>query len=143
MRVAIPAPMARIALDWTWGSAVGVASNAIEIWPAIRSPIIGAEPRYGTWTMSRPPANALNCSPQRWRIEPRPEEPKVYFPGLAFTRATRLFTSVAGIVGFTPRSVGVTPTCPIGAKSRTGSYGIFLYSPGLMAWVETVAISSV
>src|SRR5262245_28840733 len=34
-------------------------------------------------------------------------------------------------------------TCPIGAKSRTGSYGMFLYNPGLIACVDTVAISNV
>src|SRR6516162_41312 len=57
--------------------------------------------------------------------------------------ATRLLTSFARTEGCTASSVGVTPTCPIGAKSRTGSYGIFLYNPGLMACVDTVAISKV
>ena len=65
------------------------------------------------------------------------------FPGFSLINATRLLTSVAGTEGCNPSSVGVTPTWPIGAKSRTGSYGMFLYSPGLMAWVDTVAISKV
>ena len=45
MRVAMPAPIARIAPDCACGNAVGVASKAIEIWPATKSDIIGAEPR--------------------------------------------------------------------------------------------------
>src|SRR5262245_53035584 len=57
--------------------------------------------------------------------------------------ATRLLTSFARTEGCTASSVGVTPTCPIGAKSRTGSYGMFLYNPGLIACVDTVAISNV
>jgi hypothetical protein len=46
MRVAMPAPIARIAPDRACGSAVGVASKTMEIWPPTRSDIIiGAEPR--------------------------------------------------------------------------------------------------
>src|SRR5438105_3493220 len=43
MRCAMPAPMARIAPACACGIAVGVASKAMEIWPATRSDIIGAE----------------------------------------------------------------------------------------------------
>ena len=71
----MPAPSARSLPDCASGSAVGVASNAIEIWPPTRSVSIGAEPLYGTCVMSSPPAIALNSSPHRCRIEPRPDEP--------------------------------------------------------------------
>src|SRR6516162_6960436 len=93
--------------------------------------------------MSSPPASALNSSPHRCRIEPTPEEPKVNLPGFVRIKATRLLTSDAGIDGFTASIVGVTPTRPTGAKSRIGSYGMRLYKAGLIAFVDTVAISKV
>src|SRR5690348_2709993 len=126
MRASMPAPIARIAPDLASGIAVGVASNAMLIWPPTRSVSIGAEPRYGPGVMLRPPASDLHSSPHRCRIEPTPEEPKVYLPGLALTSAIRLARSVTGSLLLTPSSVGVTPTRAIGVKSRIGSYGMRL-----------------
>ena len=67
----------------------------------------------------------------------------MYLPGLALSSAVRPLTSVAATEGCVTSRIGVTPTCPIGAKSFTASYGIFLYKPGLMAWVDTVDINRV
>jgi hypothetical protein len=60
----------------TIGTKAVMTSMPSGIWPAIRSVVIGAPPRYGTcviWIF----ITALVISPTMWPIEPGPPEPKV------------------------------------------------------------------
>ena len=50
---------------------------------------------------------------------------------------------VCAFAGLMTSTLGTPATSVIGAKSLTGSYGIFGYSDGLIACVPTVPISSV
>ena len=51
--------------------------------------------------------------------------------------------SRCAVCGFITSTFGTCATSVIGVKSRSGSYGIFLYSQGLMACVATAPITIV
>src|ERR1051325_2081737 len=84
----------------------------------------GALPLYGTtldWTC----AIAVKSSATRGGVAPGPEVAKVYLPGFALSRATNSFAFAAGKEGCVTSANGVTATMLTGAKSLSGSYGIF------------------
>src|SRR5438876_5319421 len=62
---------------------------------------------------------------------------------MRFASATSSATLLTGCEGCTTIATGASATRAIGVKSRSASYGNFLYRAGLMACVPTVAMSSV
>src|SRR5205085_12463730 len=79
-------PSARNAPDWTGGRDVVETSMPTCTCPPMRSVIIGAPPRYGTWIILTP-AIILNSSPAICEVEPVPYEASVILPGSALASA--------------------------------------------------------
>ncbi len=73
----------------------------------------------------RVPVSLMNSSPFIWLRPPLPEEPNEYLPGLAFSSLMKDAISVAGNEGLTTSTFGTSARLLIGAKSLTGSYGVF------------------
>src|SRR3954468_3155232 len=71
-----------------------------------------------------PPAASRYSSVARCRIVPLPPEPKLYWPGLAFSMAmkSRLLVALT-LFGFTTSTMGVAPRIAIGVKSLGMSKG--------------------
>src|SRR5262249_4680539 len=111
------------------------------IWPFRMSVIAGTVPLYGTW-------RALSCaielksSVKRCAVAPVPEDENVYLSGFARTSATNSFAFAAGKDGFTTSANGVLPIRLIGARSLSGSYGVFC-STGMIEIGPLEAASSV
>ena len=74
--------------------------------------------------------SSLNHSAARCGDAPKPEDAKLYFPGLARTSSISCVTSLAGIAGRTTRRLGKLAISATAAKSRSGSYGRSLRSAG-------------
>ena len=68
-------------------------------------------------------------------------EPKLSRPGFFFAKSISSFAPLIGESGGTINTFGVEATSVIGWKSFTGSYGIFGYSAGLIAWVATAPMT--
>src|SRR6516165_5278641 len=86
MRVAPVTASARSVPALTYDIAEPGVVNTICTWPAIKSVIAGASPRYGTSAILRP-AIMLNSAPATWPVEPMPPEPILILPGLALAYA--------------------------------------------------------
>src|SRR5450759_221460 len=102
--------------------------------PASRSTRPGLEPLYGTWIIRRF-AMLANNSIDRCGCVPRPAEPNRIWPGFALASAIISFTDVAGTDGWTTTKLGKDAACVMGAKSRTASYGAFLFVRGTVTTV--------
>ena len=72
---------------------------------------------------------------------PLPEDPKL--SGVCLASAISSFTFLAGTALLTTSKLGVDAKKLIGVKSLMWLNGMLAYSAGLIAWVPTVAISSV
>src|SRR5262249_62393130 len=97
---------------------------ACAVWPLRWSVTGGRVHLYGTWC-------ALSCdvelksSVKRCAVAPVPEYENVYLSGFARTSATNSFAFAAGKDGFTTSANGVLPIRLMGARSLSGSYGVF------------------
>src|SRR6516162_9201412 len=81
MRVAPVTASARSVPALTYDNAEPGVVNTICTWPAIKSVIAGASPRYGTSAILRP-ALMLNSAPATWPVEPMPPEPILNLAGI-------------------------------------------------------------
>src|ERR1700730_4621015 len=84
----------------------------------------GALPLYGTWR-ALSCAIELNSSVTRCAVAPVPEDAKGYLSGLLGTSWTNSAASFAGKLGFVTRANGASAIRLTGAKSFSGSYGVF------------------
>src|SRR5215471_20111958 len=96
---------------------LGMLSNSICTWPAIRSVSAGAVPRYGTWTRLMP-VIILSNSPDRCGDVPTPPEAKLILPGLALAWAMNSATLLAGTAGCTSMTFANRINPATGALSR-------------------------
>ena len=113
-------------------SAGSNVTNPLAICPPSKSMIAGAMPLYGTCTMSIWVSNFSHSPAKCWGLA-APAEPNVSDPGFAFAYAIYSFTDLTGTDGCTTSASGLTVASVIGAKSLTGSYGIFGKSATLSA----------
>ena len=67
--------------------------------------------------------------------EPVPNEPKLYLPGLALTRAMKSFRLPAGNSGLTTSTRYDRQICETGSKSFSGSYGTLAKMAEFWMWV--------
>ena len=102
------------------GMAGTMSENTIWICPATRSVTAWMVPLYGICTMFTPTA-LLYISPLICDWMPLPPEPKLSWPGLAFSRAVNSATVLAAIDGCTTSTWPAAATIEIGAKSLIGS----------------------
>ena len=91
-------------------------SNIRSTWPATRSLIAGAPPRYGTCWICVPVMN-LNNSPPTWPGEPLLDEALVSLPGLALAFSISSFTEWMSVFGDTASIRWPCTINPIGWKS--------------------------
>src|SRR5207237_1386033 len=125
-------PSARTAPDWTGGRAPVETSMPTRTCPPMRSVIIGAPPRYGTWIILTP-AIILNSSPAICEVEPVPYEASVILPGSALASAISSGMVLAGTDGLVTITSGKSTNPAIGAISRTRLKGRESYSEALIA----------
>src|SRR3954471_19584742 len=104
---------------------VGKLSKRIGTWPAIRSFIAGAAPRYGT-CLSLAPVIFLNNSADRWCVDPIPDEAQLTSSDLCFAISKSSLTVEAGNFGLTIKTIGTVASRATGVKSTAGSNGSFL-----------------
>jgi len=71
--------------------------------------------------MSLIPVVLASISIAKCSVLPMPDEPKLYFPGLAFAYAINSPTDATGVYGCTTSTLGTVPISATGAKSRCGS----------------------
>src|SRR5258706_1094028 len=110
---------------FTCGSAGGMLLNINDTLPPRRSVSAGTAPLYGMWTILTP-AMVLNSSPARCCGVPLPGEPKVSSPGRDFATTINSLTELAGMEGWTTRTIVTMATSLTGSQSFTLSYGIAL-----------------
>ena len=128
---------------FTCGSDDSMGSIMADTWPPTRSCSAGAAPLYSTMGMS--PVRWVSCrnsAELRWPAEPKPLVAKVYLVGLAFRTETNSWTLWAGTWGCTLKISAPWASMLTGAKSLTASNLMsFLYSSGLMEWMEALKYS--
>src|SRR5258706_1011917 len=95
-----------------------------------------ASPRllYGTCRKSMP-AIILKISTDKCDTEPGPPDAYDSLPGAALAAATRSLRVVTGSLLVTTASIGVVASSTTGSKSFIRSYGTFLKSCGLVAFL--------
>ena len=89
----------------------------------------------------RTPALAAKSSPAKWLALPIPTEAYEIFPGCCRASSMRSWTVRTGRRAFAESAMGALPTKPMGAKSFTLSYGMFLNTLGFTAWLSLIIIS--
>src|SRR6185295_16990055 len=86
---------ARRLFDFTCGTALTGLLNIAGTWPAIRSVLAGAAPRYGTW-IKLTEAACANSTAARCVGVPRPAFATDNPSDLLFAKATKSFTDFGG-----------------------------------------------
>src|SRR3954467_15116407 len=110
--------------DLMCGSVAATVSIVYVIWPLMMSVIAGAVPLYGTWRALMP-AWWLKSSAKRCAVAPVPDEEKVYLSGFFFSSSMNSRALFAGNDGLVTITYALRQIRLIGARSLSGSYGIF------------------